>query len=271
MGICDIRDLVLLRSAVGPIAEATDETLSNHVHSTRLIRKPPAWGLRQGAKAHERFRRAVSDRLLADVFGDRFLPMLAADVRSYFPSIDLELLERELLTLRCPPSSVEAACGFLRRWVERDHLRGLPVGPEFSAVLGNAFLGAVDRGLEAGGVPYERYMDDIVMFSVNGMGEEDVLKVLDHLLMELQLLRSIPKTKAYSSWFDAYEAIDDSLLVSLGSARSRRASETPERVRRAFDETSGRRIRRGQSGSHGLFASSRTGAIRMRCGGSPIT
>lgn len=236
MGICDIRDLVLLRSAVGPVAEIADRTLPHNVHSSRLIRKPPAWRLRQGTKAHERFRRAVTERLLSDVFGDRFLPMCAADVRSYYPSIELEFLERDLLALRCPSMSVEAICGFLRQWAERDHLRGLPVGPEFSAVLGNTFLGAVDQGLNAGGVPFERYMDDIVMFSVNGMSEEDILRVLDHALMELRLLRSIPKTTIYEDWFEAYDAIEDSLLVSLGSIRSRRAAETPDRVRRAFDE-----------------------------------
>ena len=234
LGLCGLRDLVLMRTAAGEVARTTEQVLLDRVHSSRLVRNPPAWRFRRGKKAHERFRSAVLSHLQGDPRRP-VLPMCVIDVRNYYESVPYELLESELLALNCPGDCVAMLLGVLRRWASRDGLRGLPVGPEFAAVMGNAYLFKVDEALHREGIDFERYMDDLVTFGAGRRGEE-VLYLLDHQLMELQLLRSLPKTKLYENWFEAIDAVEDDLLVSLGWLAGRDVDRTRQAVRRAFDD-----------------------------------
>jgi len=53
-------------------------------------------------------------------------------------------------------------------WLEafaEDGVRGLPVGPAASAVLGNAVLAGLDDAFERRGMPHLRWVDDLLGFA----------------------------------------------------------------------------------------------------------
>jgi hypothetical protein len=73
--------------------------------------------------------------------------MCKSDVQQYYPSINLGLLAESLLSWRCDRECVGFIMQVLGRWQARYRLQGIPIGPEASGVLGNAFLMPVDRAL----------------------------------------------------------------------------------------------------------------------------
>ena len=60
------------------------------------------------------------------------------------------------------PAEVGRIVGLLDRFA-RAGVEGLPVGPPASAVLANAVLGRVDRTLDAAGLMWARWVDDVVV------------------------------------------------------------------------------------------------------------
>ena len=80
-----------------------------------------------------------------------------ADVRDCYASISPETLA-ELLG----PEAAHAIA-FLRRFHECG-VRGLPIGPEPSAILANAVLSRLDDAIRRSGVRHLRWVDDIALW-----------------------------------------------------------------------------------------------------------
>jgi hypothetical protein len=110
------------------------------------------------------FKESVSAELSArsGAFGSGFA--LSADIASYFVYVDVDELERRLLVATSADLAVRDLGDLLRAW---QHLgvRGLPQGVPPSSTLGNLYLHPVDRALDAWGVEYRRYMDDLWVFT----------------------------------------------------------------------------------------------------------
>ncbi len=232
MAVIDVRDLLILRVAAGRIASATDPILSPRVHSYRLSKKPPGWCFRSPKKSHDRFRRAAAKELLEDGLG----AMCRTDVKTYYPSVRLDLLQACLMNWECNPEAIAVIVGLLSHWQARDGLSGLPIGPGSSAVLGNAFLKSIDDRLEALESPHHRYMDDFLLLGRDLPTCRAALEPLDHELTELQLLRSTDKTIDFATPEEALAEIEDHLLASMAAASHDDRLGTLELVRAAFEE-----------------------------------
>jgi len=89
-------------------------------------------------------------------------PLLHADIRDCFASIRPNVVTDALRALGASPEDVRGIGRLLDRF-ERDGVRGLPVGPEPSAVLANAVLASVDRTLAGEGLSHVRWVDDVVL------------------------------------------------------------------------------------------------------------
>jgi len=85
------------------------------------------------------------------------------DVANYYGSINLDLLEKQLRDLGCPPADVRMSMSIFENWQARDGLKGLPVALDSSSVLGTAFLRDVDVELERRRIIHGRWVDDIAM------------------------------------------------------------------------------------------------------------
>jgi sugar phosphate isomerase/epimerase len=119
--------------------------------------------------------------------------VVQADVTDCYGSIAPDRVERTLLEL----GAMTEAAGAIRRYLERlqEHgVRGLPVGPDPSAVLANAVLGAVDRSLGGAGFRHVRWVDDVWIAAEDRVHAERALATLRRSLERLGLRVNERKT-----------------------------------------------------------------------------
>jgi hypothetical protein len=129
--------------------------------------------------------------------------MYRTDVKGYYPSVDLGRLGSLLEECGCLVPAAVLILKVLQKWQLRDGLQGLPIGPEVSAVIGNFLLRPVDRSLEANGHEYLRWSDDILTFGRTLGSCQDSMVVLDDVLLNLRLVRSVEKTLPFDNVYDA--------------------------------------------------------------------
>lgn len=113
----------------------------------------------EGSPRWDDFMRAVRESLESG----RYSHALTADVSSYFVHIDVDELERRLLSACNNSDAVRDLGDLLRRWQQLG-VHGLPQGVPASSPLGSFYLAPVDRELLASGCEHRRYMDDVWLF-----------------------------------------------------------------------------------------------------------
>ncbi|MFN2545069.1 MAG: RNA-directed DNA polymerase [Actinomycetota bacterium] len=124
--------------------------------------------------------------------------LVKADVRDCYPSIAPAVVERSLLRLGAHLEIVRR----LRRLLDAigdDGVRGLPVGPEASAVLANAALLVMDGTLAAQGCPHVRWVDDVWAGARSGRHAERTLAALRRSLGRAGLELNEEKTMVIDS------------------------------------------------------------------------
>jgi hypothetical protein len=134
-------ELIVLRTAAGYVGRSTDQLLSCRVYSHRLDRRYRCWRFRDYKKAWSRF----VNRGLSLLDGHRHSAMYRTDVEAYYPSVDVERLQSLLQECECLVPAAALILKVLQKWQLQDGLRGLPIGPEVSAVIGNFLLHPVAR------------------------------------------------------------------------------------------------------------------------------
>lgn len=174
---------------VAPIAREIESSLSDRVVANRVAccaSHPPELRLRPW----RRERRAFAHRLRA--LAARRSTIAIADVRRCYASISPSTVERTLDDLGV--GSAATVAGFLSR-LERAGGRGLPVGPEASAVLANAVLARADEALHAVGVEHLRWVDDVVIGVDHPAEATEAIGVLTEALRGLGLRLNGGKTR----------------------------------------------------------------------------
>lgn len=155
------------RRAVTPLAGRIERSLGPEVIALRARPAPDGWRLESWRRARARWRLAI----LAAVRGARPGTVFAvADVRDCYGSITPESLSSAL------GPDAAAAMDELGRLRDAG-VRGLPIGPEPSAILANAILAELDRAARGSGVEHVRWVDDLIMWGESG----DVRGSLDAL------------------------------------------------------------------------------------------
>lgn len=140
------------------------------------------------------FKSALDQRLTASQF------VATADINDFYPRIYLHRLENGLDAI-LGSGNLETRCvmRFVEAWAEGTSY-GIPVGPHFTHVLGEATLHEVDSFLLSHNVPFIRFMDDFYLF---GSSETDCLRGLYMLGSRLQdtqgLSLNSTKTRVWQS------------------------------------------------------------------------
>lgn len=116
----------------------------------------------------------------------------------------------------CDPSAVALILRIHGQWHTWQSIQGLPIGPEVSPAVANAFLLPVDERLSVMGLPYLRWMDDLWIFGTDVGIFDRVLQPLDDELSGLRLVRSVEKTLLFDDVDHAVEEIRSSEVTSLG-------------------------------------------------------
>jgi hypothetical protein len=120
--------------------------------------------------------------------------LVFTDVRDCYGSIRPAVVRDALASLGADPIACDRLRGFLDGLADRG-VRGLPVGPAPSAVLANAVLAVADRALERWGVPYLRWVDDVVAGTPDRAAAERVVAGLAVALGRVGLALNESKTR----------------------------------------------------------------------------
>ncbi len=217
MAVASASDLALLRADAGLIIKVTDPLLSDSVCSYRLNPSAipgTAWDFDRRDSWKKRFV-AGGMQILDEA---EFPFMCRTDIRKYYPSIQLDLLQESLLMNGCDPQAVARIFAVLKFWRRFYGLGGLPIGPEACAVLSNFFLRPIDDLMELAGAEYKRYGDDMLIFSRDRPMGEAVTEFLDDELRQLQLTRSVEKTEFFDDPAAARSNLQDAEINYMEDA-----------------------------------------------------
>lgn len=198
-------------AVAGPIeASLPDGAVANRVASARgsMLRLEPWLSARARFLLEARQRAAACGALLL------------ADVRDCYPSIRPPTVEDRLLAIGCPHAAVRDVVHLLSDF-ESEGVRGLPVGPEPSAVLANAVLAVGDDAVARCGAPHLRWVDDFVVFADDCDHALSALGALRAALAQVGLSLSGTKTQVVEDQGAIRKAMAFS-AISGGAARYHR-------------------------------------------------
>jgi hypothetical protein len=155
------------RDAVRPLVGRIERSLGPEVFAVRAGhvesgRRSPSWAVARAAW-RSALRLAIGEAAPGTAFA-------VADVRDCYASIAPETIDALLGPAAAPAIAV------LRHLHERG-VRGLPVGPEPSAILANAALSRLDLVIRRAGVRHVRWVDDVALWG----SREDVRRTLGAL------------------------------------------------------------------------------------------
>lgn len=153
-------DEVVLRVLVGACTAALRRTESPQVFSYRLAAGGAGWFTEHHRPAI-RARRAEGVRLLRSAEVDY---LGVTDVRSFYPSVSIEVLLEQLARADVPFSAAQWVGAFLRSLHSLGAAGGLPIGFEGSGVLATFLLRSVDESIRGLGVDFIRFCDDYWLF-----------------------------------------------------------------------------------------------------------
>ncbi len=211
--LADPLDDLALRYLAGPAVAHTDALLSRQVLTYRLDKNPPGWRCRLPGPSVARRR----DEARAFVLSDSFGGLGVSDIRSFYNSIDRVVLAA-LLESCCPRgTAIQRLLWWLDELSARTGVPGLPIGPEASGLLANAYLLPLDH--ELGRLTtFFRVTDDLWIFV--GGAEEWVasLAMVDFMLSELGLVRSTEKTDFMDDPGIALSFVRDPVLSTVDAA-----------------------------------------------------
>ncbi len=190
------------REALHPLAGRIERALGPEVLAIRTRPAPGGWRLASWGPARAAWHRTLRSVLSEAARGTTFA---VADIHDCYGSISPETIAALL-----GPDAAHAV-DFLRRVHERG-VRGLPIGPDPSAVLANAVLSEMDRAIRSTGARHLRWVDDVFLWG-SGADVRHALRALDDAAARMGLTLHREKTRVLA---DRHEA----RAVALGARDS---------------------------------------------------
>ncbi|MGJ8638902.1 MAG: reverse transcriptase domain-containing protein [Opitutaceae bacterium] len=125
-----------------------------------------------------------------------------SDARSYYDSIDCDILYKQLLARIDCRSTLDRCYQYLHRCICRDGIyrrvdKGLPHGGSLSPLLAALYLAPLDHAmgkLRKKGVFYVRFMDDWVILAPNRYKLREAVRIMNEVLTGLKLEQHPDKT-----------------------------------------------------------------------------
>jgi hypothetical protein len=132
---------------------------------------------------------------------------LTGDVAGFFLHVDIDELERLLLSASDQIAVVRDLADLLRGWAALG-IRGLPQGIRCSSPLGNLYLAPLDDLLLEEGVRYVRWMDDWIIVSSGFHEARRIQDQMERRLFDLGLTLAADKTGIIGWITAAHESKD---------------------------------------------------------------
>lgn len=227
-------DHVIYEAVVGKMVGPIDAVLSDAVFSSR-VREVKGLGnfkLHDGRQSWLKFQEAA--RELYEQYDEAF--MLTTDVASYFDSIDIRTLIAELQTVDgIQLEDVRLLGRILNSFESGSDIWGLPQGPEASFILGNFYLLAVDRCLDALPVRLLRYQDDMKVFGDSEHVLRRALRDVIGVMRNRRLSIAVRKTKLLRG-AEILTEVEDTKKDAIQYGLEHNDPAAPEAIRNLFDE-----------------------------------
>jgi hypothetical protein len=178
------RDAAAWHRLAGQVSEVFEPRLDPRVLANRTKGARERWRLAPLGPALDGARRRAGELVREARF------VVRTDVAAFYPSVTPRVLHGVLA--RMSPQEAGTAAAMLDGWGSEGY-GGLPIGPPGSAVLANAVLASVDRGLAD--VDFLRWVDDYLVAAPSEPAAVEILERLDEALAGLGLRRAMSKTR----------------------------------------------------------------------------
>ena len=203
--LLELPDRISYQATVALIAPTLDSTVGPEVFSSRLS-NGKKYFLEHGTKRFVRFKEAVRE------YGnesDGEFWVATADISAYFEHVIHNILFEELSALGVSGEPLRCLRAQLSRWALVSGI-GLPQGPNASRVLGNFYLGHVDKAMSGAGYVYFRYMDDVRIVAESKPKAVAALREFERLCRARGLTISSAKTsvKTYEHYLKNEDDVD---------------------------------------------------------------
>ena len=205
-------DEVLLTAVVSNAGRQIEGSLGDNIYSYRLAASGKELLAHQGL-AWGRFQATQRDAV-----SDGWTHVLVTDIAGFYEHVDPDVLTDTLGNLGVRSEDRGAIKGLLKGWQKKSGLRGLPQGPDASAVLSNAYLVPVDEEMaslaRSNDWRYVRWSDDIRVFTKSEDSARTAAFRLSLAIRRQGLYLQGSKTRIRS----AADAAADATAADLGAA-----------------------------------------------------
>ncbi len=209
LGPDDARRYVAAVRSVLPVVERASGpwAMANRGRMT-----PEGLALEDWRAARGRFRAASRSNL------DGAASVFLGDVQDCYGSMGWVTVISALRRLGLDPAAA-GRVGAVLADLERRGVRGLPVGPDASAILANAVLLLVDRAFASEGLTFLRWVDDVAVFAPNQAVAMHANDVFRRALAHLGLRVNEAKTVVVDPVGARARLLGSSISLATGTAR----------------------------------------------------
>ncbi len=217
------RDVLLYQALLDRLASDIEKSLPSRdvVFAYRQTTGPEenAFAGTPGHRAYLERHQAILSHPFEAVYS------VTADIAGYFFHVDIDELERRLLTISAEVDAARDVADLLRGWQSLG-VRGLPQGLRPSSPLGNVFLLPLDRMLLDQGLTHVRWMDDFVISADSFHEARSIQDDVEKVLYDLGLTLASDKTRILR-WDVAIKESEDAKdeLTRLKESRRRGAED----------------------------------------------
>lgn len=186
LGIPAVRDRVLQQAVLRVLEPIFEANFSPHSH-----------GFRPGRSCFSALRELYGQVRAGHLY------IVDVDIEKFFDTISHEPLIDAVAEKVADGSILRLIRLFLEALIQDGYRlvqpkAGTPQGGVVSPLLANIYLGQLDRVLEAEGVAFVRYADDVRLLSRTPAGARKALKRTEEVLSELALRLNLSKTRLVS-------------------------------------------------------------------------
>ena len=205
-------DELRLRVFVDQLLDGITRPAHDGAYGARLVNGPPGWKIESSKNAWRSLRRQASNLIACG----RYSTLVKCDVRRCYPSMSMQVIERALVWHGVDAKQSEPIVELLSELQLVGAPKGLPVGPEASAVIASLVLGVVDSTLRQAGITHLRYSDDSFIFVPNGSDARPVHETYCEALGSVGLEPNADKYEEHSvNDGSAWAAVQDPKISDL--------------------------------------------------------
>ena len=178
LGIPTALDRVIQQAIAQPLSDIYEEVFSEY-----------SYGFRPGRSCHDAIKQAL------EYLSSGYEWIVDIDIEQFFDNVNHDKLIQILREQVNERDALNLIRKYLKAGVmEKGTLKatetGVPQGGPLSVVLSNVYLDKLDKELEARGLKFIRYADDVLIFTKSEMAANRVMRTVSHWIEKKLFLKT---------------------------------------------------------------------------------